>query len=192
MDDEPRQIPARVEAAREVTARYGFDEASQDRTGMLLRTLAASKPDGCLLELGTGTGVGTAWLLDGMNAGARLTSVDRNLETTALARQVAGDDPRLKLVVGDIGEWLTAYNGPPFDLVFVDTWRGKYIERGQLLDMIAPGGLYIGDDLLPQPTWASEQPKHVETFLREVVQEDGLAVTVLNWSSGLVVAAKQH
>jgi predicted O-methyltransferase YrrM len=192
MDDQPKLVPARVPAAREAAARCGFDEMSQDRTGALLRTLAASKPDGCLLELGTGTGVGTSWLLDGMNDGARLISLDRNPQTTALARQIVGDDPRLELVVGDIGEWLTAYDGPQFDLVFVDTWRGKYLERGQLLDLIAPGGLYIGDDLLPQPTWAPEQPGHVETFLGEIGRNDGLAVTVMNWASGLVVAAKQQ
>jgi len=38
----------------------GFTMGSEPRTGALLRTLAASKPGGRFLELGTGTGVGRA------------------------------------------------------------------------------------------------------------------------------------
>jgi hypothetical protein len=44
-------------------------------TGLFLRTLAASKPAGRFLELGTGTGVATAWLLDGMDHASRSCSM---------------------------------------------------------------------------------------------------------------------
>jgi predicted O-methyltransferase YrrM len=39
-----------------------FGMASDPLTGALLATLAASKPGGRFLELGTGTGGATAWL----------------------------------------------------------------------------------------------------------------------------------
>src|SRR5262245_12034152 len=48
------------------TAAHGFGMASEHRVGALLRVLAASRPAGRVLELGTGTGVGAAWLLEGM------------------------------------------------------------------------------------------------------------------------------
>jgi predicted O-methyltransferase YrrM len=38
---------------------------SEPRTGAFLRELCAGKPGGNLLELGTGTGLATAWMLDG-------------------------------------------------------------------------------------------------------------------------------
>jgi predicted O-methyltransferase YrrM len=41
--------------------RAGFDASSTAETGRLLETLAASKPGGAFLELGTGMGLGTAW-----------------------------------------------------------------------------------------------------------------------------------
>jgi hypothetical protein len=44
-----------------------------ERTGCLLATLAATRPGGRLLELGTGVGEGTAWLLSGMPANASPT-----------------------------------------------------------------------------------------------------------------------
>jgi predicted O-methyltransferase YrrM len=50
--------------------------ASEPKTGAFLAALAASKPGGRLLELGTGTGLGAAWLLAGMDAAARLDTVD--------------------------------------------------------------------------------------------------------------------
>ncbi|GAA1693164.1 hypothetical protein GCM10009745_43320 [Kribbella yunnanensis] len=191
MSDEPPQLPGRVRTARELSRQFGFDEDSEDRTGALLRSLAATKPDGHLLELGTGTGIGTAWLLDGMNASSRLLTIDRNPETTEVARKAVGDDSRVELIVSDIGEWLDRYDGPPFDLVFVDTYRGKFIERAQLLRWLAPGGIYLADHLLPHPDWAPDQQDLVETFRREIVAEPDLVVTVLNWSSGLVLATKR-
>jgi predicted O-methyltransferase YrrM len=54
--------------------------ACEPRAGALLRTLAAFKPAGRLLELGTGTGVGTAWLLAEINGAARLITVDTDPE----------------------------------------------------------------------------------------------------------------
>ena len=50
---------------------------------------------GRILEIGTGTGVGTAWLLDGMNATSRIISVDIDPQLQAVAREFLGDDPRL-------------------------------------------------------------------------------------------------
>jgi predicted O-methyltransferase YrrM len=67
------------------TDAVGFTMKSDHATGSLLRTLAASKPGGALLELGTGTGVATAWILDGMDARASLVSVDNDPQVVALA-----------------------------------------------------------------------------------------------------------
>ena len=50
--------------------------ASDPQTGSFLRALAASKPAANLLELGTGTGLSAAWLLDGMDATSQLDSVE--------------------------------------------------------------------------------------------------------------------
>jgi predicted O-methyltransferase YrrM len=161
----------------------------EPRTGALLRTLAASKPGGRLLELGTGTGVGTGWLLDGMDTHAHLTSVEQSLPNSMLARQLYAADPRLELVIADAAEWLAKYDGDPFDLVFVDCRPGKFTDREVLLRHLAPGALYVGDDLLPQSTWPSDHQPRVASFLGEIIKEPELVVTLMRWSSGLVVAA---
>jgi predicted O-methyltransferase YrrM len=65
--------------------------------GALLRVMAALKPGGRLLEIGTGTGVGTCWLLDGMDASARLFTIDINPKVQAIARshRRGGDTARV-------------------------------------------------------------------------------------------------
>ena len=74
MFDDTRNIvkPTHFGAIHAATEVLGFQMSSDLRTGVLLRTLAASKAGGKLLELGTGTGIGTSWLLDGMDAGKYL------------------------------------------------------------------------------------------------------------------------
>ena len=48
------------------------------------------KPGGRLIEIATGTGVGTCWLLDGMDAAATLTTVDTDPKVQAIARAHLG------------------------------------------------------------------------------------------------------
>ena len=52
--------------------------ASDLYTGSLLKTLAASKPSGRFLELGTGTGLATAWIIAGLDEKSSLISIENN------------------------------------------------------------------------------------------------------------------
>src|SRR5436853_611551 len=62
MDDQTDPTPPAVVADLLCEAEtLGFRLSCEPLTGSLLRTLAASKPGGTLLELGTGVGVGTDW-----------------------------------------------------------------------------------------------------------------------------------
>src|SRR5258706_13192769 len=93
--------PAAFKALQEDTERAGFMLACEPKTGAILRTLAASKPGGRLLEIGTGTGVGTCWVLDGLDAPAQVLMVDINPVTHAIARSHLGMDPRLTILTED-------------------------------------------------------------------------------------------
>jgi len=90
--------------------------------------LAAGKPSGRLLELGTGTGIGTAWLLDGMEGNAVLASIDQDFQAQEVARRHLGMDPRLTLILADAGAWPREGAAGPYDLIFADTWSGKFRE----------------------------------------------------------------
>ncbi len=117
--------PAALPAILGRTEALAFPMPSEPRTGAMLRVLAASKPGGRFLELGTGTGLCTAWLLDGMDLDARLTSVDVEPEVQAVAREFLGGDTRLEIVTADAGEFLQQQKPETYDLIFADAMLGK-------------------------------------------------------------------
>jgi len=172
-------------------ARVGFRLASEPRTGSLLRVLAGSKPGGRLLELGTGTGVATAWLLAGMDAATRLETVDSDPSVVEVARIHLGGDPRVRFNIAEGSDWLRRWSGGPFDLVFADAWSGKFSDLDAALRLLAIGGLYVIDDLLPQPSWPDGHGPRIEPLLAELEGRSDLACVRLAWSSGLAVAVKR-
>lgn len=81
--------PELVSLARETGSRAGFRYSSDDRVGRLLAVLAASVPEsGRILELGTGTGVGTAWLVSGLSgrSDVEVATVESDEGRVALVR----------------------------------------------------------------------------------------------------------
>ena len=67
-DAEIRRQPPGLAGIVADTAALSFTMMSEAKVGALLAVLAASKPGGRFLELGTGTGHGAGWLLAGMDA----------------------------------------------------------------------------------------------------------------------------
>jgi predicted O-methyltransferase YrrM len=121
------------------TKAAGFFRVSDLLVGSLLRTLAGSKPGGRLLEIGTGTGLGTAWILAGMDAAARLITVEITASLSAIAQRHLGHDPRVEFVVGDGNQFLASLGDQRFDLIFADGGPGKTENLDRALDALAPG-----------------------------------------------------
>lgn len=185
----PPAIPLLLQAAQDL----GFQMCSEPAVGNLLQTLVASKPGGYFLELGTGLGVGTAWLLAGMDAGARLITLEENLVLIEIAKKHLGDDPRVEFVVQDGGAWLESQNSAVlgFDLIFADTWPGKLTHLEQTLKLLNLGGFYLIDDLFPQPTWPENHQERVTDLIEQLRHWPGLVLTGLDWASGVILAVKQ-
>jgi len=183
--------PTSLEHILARTRAINFGMASEDRTGALLRVLAASKPSGRLLELGTGTGVGTAWLLAGMDPASTLVSVDTDPEAQAVAREHIGTDRRLTLIIEDGAAFLRGQNPQSFDLVFADATPGKYETLEAALAVVKPGGLYIIDDMLPQPNWPEGHAEKVPVLLDRLASDTRFLICPIAWASGLVVAVRK-
>ena len=179
---------ADIESASRST---GFSMPSDLQTGALLQTLAASKPNGNLLEIGTGTGLATAWLLAGMNAGALLISIDNDASYQAIANQWLGDDNRLQLICTDASEWLQTVDNQLFDLIFADAWPGKYANLDETLTLLKPGGLYIIDDMLPQPNWPDGHQQNVDALVGRLEARTDIQLVKLGWSTGIMIVVKK-
>lgn len=167
--------------------------ASDELTGSLLRTLAATKPGGTLLELGTGTGLATTWLLDGMDAQAKLLTMDNDEAVVSVAKQYLSNDARVTFHTMDGDAFLQSLiaKQQTFDLIFADTWPGKFWLLEETLSLLKPGGLYVIDDLLPQPNWPEDHAAKVAQLIATLEQRQDLCITKLNWSTGLLLATKR-
>jgi len=139
--------PAALKAIEHDTITVGFTMISETKTGALLRTLAASKPGGALLELGTGTGASTAWILEGMDSAATLLTVDGEAKYVEIAQRHLARDRRVTFHVGDGALLLRELRERKFDLIFADTWPGKFDHLQDALALLCPGGFYVSSTI---------------------------------------------
>ena len=186
------QVPATLDAIRRDTQRIGFTMASEPQTGSLPHTLAASKPGGRFLELGTGTGIGTAWLLDGMDAGARLDSVENDAQVLAIAQRHLGHDPRVTFHLADGAAFLAQAPQRRFDFIYADAWPGKFSELDPALSLLRAGGIYFVDDLLPQPSWPEGHAARIPALIAEMENRRGFVATKLSWATGLIILVRTN
>lgn len=178
----------RIQAETEAS---GFTMASDIMMCSLLKTLAASKPHGKFLELGTGTGLSTSWILDGMDDTSTLISIDNDNSLLEIAYKYLGNDGRLNLVSTDGGEWVKNNAQQKFDYIFADTWHGKYLMLDEVLDMLNQGGLYIIDDMLPQPNWPEGHHEKAIKLIDYLDNRHDLALTKQVWATGIAIAVKK-
>jgi len=184
--------PSILKDIQEATASIGFTMGSDMLTGSLLRTLAATKPAGTFLELGTGTGLGTAWILDGMDAQSQLITVDRDERASSIARQTLGADPRITFYLMSGIDFIVSMReqGRTFDFIFADMQPGKFEYLDEALELLRTGGIYVVDDLLPLPSWEEQHAPRVVNLITSLEQRQDLHFTKLNWSTGLLMAVK--
>ncbi|MGQ7857600.1 O-methyltransferase [Pedobacter sp. WC2501] len=173
------------------TKASGFDMASDVLTCSLLKTLAATKPSGKFLELGTGTGLSTSWILDGLDEHSTLTSIDNDAKFLAIAKDFLSGDERLTLVETDGAEWIEKNKDKKFDYIFADTWHGKYLLLDEAISMLNKGGLYIIDDMLPQQNWPEGHQEKAIKLIKDLESRDDLLLTKQVWATGIVIGVKK-
>ncbi len=183
--------PAHYEAIEEAGKLIGFSMPSDVQTGALVQTLAASKPRASLLEIGTGTGLATAWLLAGMDANSTLVSVDNEASYQAIAHEYLGHDNRLTLVCTDAGAWLVQQTKASFDLIFADAWPGKYAHLDETLSLLKPGGIYLIDDMLPQPNWPAGHDEKATSLVSQLEARTDVQLVKMAWSTGIMLVVKK-
>jgi predicted O-methyltransferase YrrM len=183
--------PAALATIQRAAQTHGFAMSCDDRTGALLRTLAAARPRCRALELGTGAGVSTAWILDGMDAASTLLTIDSDAAVSAIAAAHLVGDARVTFRVGDGELLLRDLAGQRFELIFADTWPGKFYALDACLDLLAKGGHYVIDDLLPQATWPEGHAPKVGALVETLERRRDLVLVKLSWASGLLLATKR-
>ncbi len=191
MNDQDRlNQPKAIQGLWHDTLASGFSMASDPLTCSLLRTLVASKPSARCLELGSGTGLSTAWILDGMDQTSSLTTVDNDASFLWILETHLGSDPRLEIVCADGDAFLPSLKDGQYDFIFADTWSGKYRLLDQTLQLLRKGGIYVIDDMLPQANWPDGHASKVEKLITQLVSDSRFHVTKMSWASGIILATR--
>lgn len=189
-DDVIRDIPDQYKSIVDATGKLSFNMNSDLYTGTLLKTLIASKKSGRFLELGTGGGLATAWILEGMDDQSRLTTIENNSALMEVAKERL-TDRRIEFVLTDGYEWLRTYRGEKFDLIFADAMPGKYDLFEETFLLLETGGFYLIDDMLPQSNWPAGHAERVRDFINILEQRNDLVLTKMNWSTGIIIVVKK-
>jgi predicted O-methyltransferase YrrM len=137
-------------------------------TGAVLRLLATATRARAVVEIGTGLGVSSLWLLDGLAPEAVLTSIDADPDLHAMARQAyaAAGHPsgRYRLLTGRAEVLLGRLADGAYDLVFVDITEQRPQWTDAAARLLRPGGLVVlhepsdeDRDRLTAPHWTSAE-----------------------------------
>jgi predicted O-methyltransferase YrrM len=177
-------------AARAGSARFGM--SCDHAVGGLLAVLAAHLPaGGRVLELGTGAGVGTAWIVSGLlpRTDVTVTTVERDARTALLAAQ--GDWPAfVDLRLDDALDFLN--EGGSFDLIFADAQGGKWDGLDRTVGALRPGGLLIVDDMTPTADWPAEQRARQAEVRRALLTSPLLTSAELSHGSGVILCTRRR
>lgn len=191
MDDHKNMtIPVLAEQISRLAKEKGFIMSCDHLTGNLLRTIVSTKSKARILELGTGAGYSTTWILEGMDDQSILTTVEFEEQFANIAIEVI-KDTRVQFHVCDGGDFIEKNKDEKFDIIFADTWPGKFYLVEEVLDMVEPNGLYIIDDLNPQENWPEGHGEKVVELIEMLDQREDFHKVKLDWSTGLMIMTKK-
>lgn len=183
----PPPIVARALARAE---RSGFTLACEPEVGALLAVLAASTPQGGrFLELGTGVGVGLAWIVHGLGARRDVEVISVDLDPAVQA--IAAEEPWpafVRLEQGDGAEAVGRLGR--FERIFADAPGGKLTGLDRTLAALAPAGVLLVDDMDLSRHEDARLLRLLPRVREQLLAAPDLAVVELAASSGIMLAAR--
>ena len=186
-------------AARQRAAEVGVG-AVDPSTGATLRLLAAAASAKAVVELGTGAGVSSLWLLSGMREGGILTSVDAESEHQRLAKTSLAEagipSGRARLIHGRALEVLPRLSDGAYDLLFCDANRAEnpdYLNAAARL--LRPGGIVVFAGALGGGRVAEASARDADTvaqreFAKTLRDDERFVAGAVPVGTGLLVAAR--
>jgi predicted O-methyltransferase YrrM len=169
--------------------------------GAALRFVAATLQARKVVEIGTGTGVSSLWLLRGMAPDGVLTSIDTEGEHQRLAKQALTEESvphtRLRLITGRALEVLPRLVDGDYDLVLCDGDKREYADYLEhAVRLLRTGGVVAFDNALWHDRVADPAQRDPETVAirelgRAVRDDERLVPLMLPVGDGLLLAVKR-
>ena len=187
-------------AARARGLELGAIDVTQG-TGAYLRHLAHQLSAQSVVEIGTGSGVGALWLLEGMMPSGTLTSIDDEMEHTNIAKMALAEadiaQPRFRLITNSVMDVMTKLTDRAYDLVvFRHNPEDLSFAISEAHRVLRSGGVFVIDNFfggskVQDP--AQRDPKTIA--LREAgksiqLDTEAWVTTLIPTGDGLLLATK--
>ena len=184
----PTELPDLVTATLDLSRQKGFITSTRHETGRLLATLAASRA-GTLAELGTGCGVGSAWLSSGAGPRARIVSAELDPQLAEQVQHIFADTDNVEVISGD---WSSLERYAPFSLLFVDV-REVMESVDVIADLVEQGGIVVLDDFTPSAFWPPITDGRVDTVREQWLTDDRFAAAemLIDADASLIIATRR-
>lgn len=143
--------PALVQCAIEFANSMQFNDSCLDELGQLLHALASHVQSEKIAEIGTGCGVGTAWMASATTTD--IYTIDCYQERAIRIKELFKGHSNVHPMVDD---WEEILHEGPFQLVFVDAKPAKLDGIDEVVNGTKIGGLIVLEDLTPIEFWPDE------------------------------------
>lgn len=145
------QTPPLVEQALAIAGAEGFRHSCAQENGALLHVLAARRGVRRAAEIGTGVGVGAAWIVSALPPQTPFFTAELDPRLASVAAHLFANDANVTVATGSWRNLLPPE--APFDLLFVDADDAKD-DVDAVVGILAPGGTAVLDDFHRDPSVA--------------------------------------
>jgi predicted O-methyltransferase YrrM len=186
-------------AARERAADIGAGSVTP-AVGALLSLLTKLSGGKAVVEVGTGAGVSSLWLLSGMSDDGVLTTIDIEPEHQRIAKEAFSDasigPSRTRLISGRAQDVLTRLADDSYDLVFIDADpldQPDYVVEG--VRLLRSGGVIVvhgaaAGGRAGDPSAHDAEVAAVREAARLIAENDQLTPALVPLGDGLLAAVR--
>lgn len=190
--------PEAIRAARHASMEHGVEPVTP-AVGSYLASIVAITGAQSIVEIGTGLGVASQWLLHG-NGDANLTTIEKDVDHLQTAKDLmvsAGiASARVRVISGEASEILPRMNEGTYDLVLVNaTSKGVLDSVRHALRLARTGGLVVvthalGGGHVANPAKRDTVTTELRTVLGDYAVDAHVRATLVPVGDGVLTLVK--
>jgi predicted O-methyltransferase YrrM len=190
--------PEAIRAARHASMEHGVEPITP-AVGSYLASLVAITGAQSIVEIGTGLGVASQWLLHGSSE-ANLTTIEKDVDHVQTAKDLmlaSGiASARVRVISGNASDILPRMNEGTYDVVVINaTGKGTLEFVRHALRLTRPGGLVVlthalGGGLVANPAKRDAATTELRTILGDYAVDEHVRATLVPVGDGVLTLVK--
>jgi predicted O-methyltransferase YrrM len=190
--------PEAIRIARHASREHGVEPITP-AMGSFLASLVSFSNAQSIVEIGTGLGVASQWLLLA-SPETHLTTIEKDIDHQQSAKDLFASagiaSSRVRLISGDAADILPRMNEGTYDLIVVNaTGKGTLDLTRHALHLARVGGIVavthaLGGGLVAQPTKRDAATTELRTLLGDYAVDEKVRATMVPVGDGILTLVK--